>query len=329
MFIINNNNLLKGVINMNNLKKVGLTALAGALVSVSANAADLSVTGGVSLNFAGEEKQTTGNGWSMNDGITFKASGEMDNGWTVTATQIIDSSDGAAAAIMDTRILAIDMGDSGTLTFSGTGGSSVLDAIDDVTPNAGEESWDDVTGADTIPGGTGGLNMFHYSNSSLMDGLTVSASYTPSDGATEVESSSDYGIKFTGIDGLTVGAAAGEDNTAANSIVLTNLYATYTMDSISVGYQTSESDSEATNADKDFTAIGLSYAVSEDMSVSLNSSTIYYENATLSDQEAMGVSVSYTMGSMSVSANHNTVDNVAGIATADRSGYALTLGFAF
>ena len=40
------------------------------------------------------------------------------------------------------------MGDSGTLTFSGTGGSSVLNAIDDVTPTAGEESWDDVTGAD-------------------------------------------------------------------------------------------------------------------------------------------------------------------------------------
>jgi hypothetical protein len=129
----------------------------------------------------------------------------MDNGWAVTATQIIDSSDGVEAAIMDTRILAIDMGDSGTLTFSGTGGSSVLDAIDDVTPTAGEESWDDVTGADAIPGGTGGDNMFHYSNSSLMDGMTISASYTPSNAATEVESSSDYGIKYTGIDGLTIG----------------------------------------------------------------------------------------------------------------------------
>jgi outer membrane protein OmpU len=232
-------------------------------------------------------------------------------------------------SVFDTRILTVDMGDTGVLTFAGTGGSSVLDAIDDVTPTAGEESWDDVTGADGIVGGTGGANMFHYSNSSLMDGLTVSASYTPSNGATEVESSSDYGVKFTGIDGLTIGAAAGEDNSAADSLDITNLYATYTMDSISVGYQTSESDSEATNADKDFEAIGLSYAVSEDMSVSINSSTIDYEDATQSDQEAMGVSVSYTMGSMSVSANHNTIDNVAGTATADRSGYALTLGFAF
>ena len=329
MFIINNNNLLKGVINMNNLKKVGLTALAGALVSVSANAADFSVSGGVSLNFAGEEKQTTGNGWSMNDGLTFSASGELDNGWAVTATQILDSSDGAAGAIMDTRILAIDMGDTGTLTFYGTGGSSVLDAIDDVTPTAGEESWDDVTGADAIPGGTAGDNMFHFSNSSLMDGVTIEASYTPSDGSTQVESSSDYGITYTGIDGLTIGAAAGEDNTAAASVDITNMYVKYTMDAFSVGYQASESDSETADADVDFTAIGLSYAVSEEMSVSINSSTIEYENATKSDQEATGISVSYVMGSMTLKANHNTVDNIAGVATDDRSGYALTLGFAF
>ena len=222
------------------------------------------------------------------------------------------------------------MGDSGTLTFSGTGGSSVLNAIDDVTPTAGEESWDDVTGADAIPGGTGGSDMFHYSNSSLMDGVTVSASYTPSDGTTEVESSTDYGIKYTGIDGLTVGAAAGTDDTAPTATVdITNMYVTYAMDAFSVGYQTSESDSETANADKDFTAIGISYAVSEEMSVSLNSSTIDYENATLSDQEAMGISVSYVMGSMTLKANHNTVDNIAGAATDDRSGYALSLGFAF
>ena len=319
---------------MNNLKKVGLTALAGALVSVSANAAELSVTGGASITFSGEEHTAKGNGWTMNEGVTFAASAEQDNGWNITVTQVLNSDDNNTTAgqdnsVFDTRIMTVDMGDTGVLTFAATGGSSVLNAIDDVTPTAGEESWDDVTGADAIPGGTGGLNMFHYSNSSLMDGVTVSASYTPSDGATEVESSSDYGIKYTGIDGLTIGAAAGEDNSAADSLDITNLYATYTMDSISVGYQASESDSEATDADKDFSAIGLSYAVSEDMSVSINSSTIEYENATLSDQEAMGVSVSYTMGSMSVSANHNSVDNIAGIATADRSGYALTLGFAF
>jgi len=318
---------------MNNLKKVGLTALAGALVSVSANAADVAVSGGASIDFYGEEKKDTGNGWSMNDGLTFTASGELDNGWNVSVKQIIDSSDGAAGAIMDTRILTIDMGDSGVLTFAGTGGSSVLNAIDDVTPTAGEESWDDVTGADAIPGGTGGDNMFHYSNSTAIDGVTISGSYSPS-GSGMVESSSDYGIKYTGIDGLTVGAAAGENNskqaaTDSNSYELTNMYATYTMDAFSVGFQVSESDSETANADKDFQAVGVSYAVSEEMSVSLNQSTIEYENSTLTDQEATGISVSYVMGSMTLSANHNSVDNIAGSNADDRAGYNIGLSFAF
>tara|TARA_B100001250_G_scaffold339597_1_gene307007 strand:+ start:6635 stop:7585 length:951 start_codon:yes stop_codon:yes gene_type:complete len=316
---------------MNNLKKVGLTALAGALVSVSANAADLSVTGGASLSFAGEEKQTTGNGWSMNNGVTFSASVEQDNGWNITATQVLNDDDVGSNRVFDTRTLKIDMGDSGVLTFAGTGGSTALSALDDVTPTAGEESWDDVTSASAIPAMGGGNNSFHYTNSSLMDGMTITAAYVPSDGTTEIESSSDYAIKYTGVDGLTIGAGAGEDNGEGSGAAVdhTNMYVTYAMDSFTVGYQTTESDSVTANADKDFTAIGVSYAVSDDMSISLNQSEIDYENSTLSDQEATGISVSYTMGSLSIKANHNTVDNIAGTSTDDRSGYALTLGFTF
>ena len=316
---------------MNNLKKVGLTALAGALVSVSANAADLSVTGGASLSFAGEEKTTKGNGWSMNNGVTFSASVEQDNGWTITATQILNDDDVASNRVFDTRSLGIDMGDSGKVTFYGTGGSGAVSAIDDVTPTAGEESWDDVTGADSVPGGPTGNNMFHYTNSSLMDGLAITASYTPSDGTTEIESSSDFAVKYTGIDGLTLGAGAGEDNGEGSSSTIDSdvIYATYTFDAFSIGYSASENDSAVANADKEMTALGVSYAISDDMSVSYNISDIEYENATLSDQEATGVSVSYTMGSLSLKANHNTVDNIAGAATDDRSGYALTLGFTF
>jgi outer membrane protein OmpU len=315
---------------MNNLKKVGLTALAGALVSVSANAADLAVTGGASISFAGEEQTTKGNGWGMNDSVTFTASGEMDNGWNITVTQVIDSSDNTIGAVMDTRTLAIDMGDNGTLTFAGDGGSSVLDAKDDVTPNAGEEAWADVTSASAAPGGVAGNNMFHYSNSSLMDGVTIMAAYQPSNGTTDVESSSDFGIEYTGIDGLTIGAAQGEDNSSATAGIETStLYVTYAMDAFTVGYQSTEDDSETANSDVDFSAIGVSYAVSEDVSVSLNTSTHEYESSTLTDQEATGISISYTMGSMTFKANHNKIDNVAGASTSDKSGYAMSLGFTF
>ena len=107
------------------------------------------------------------------------------------------------------------------------------------------------------------------------------------------------------------------------------MYAKYTYGSLTVGYQSSELDSDTNSEDADSTAFGISYAVSEEMSVSINSSTHDYESTSLSDQEALGISVSYVMGSMTVKANHNTVDNVAGTSTDDRSGYALSLGFAF
>jgi outer membrane protein OmpU len=309
---------------MNNLKKIGLTALAGALVSVSANAADLSVTGGASINFYGEEAKDSGNGWTMSDVITFAATQEMDNGVIVSVKHTLDDN------TVDGRSMTIDMGDNGTLVFSGIDGSSVLGSKDDTTPTAGEEAWGDVTGATAALGGASNNDMFHYSNSSLIDGLTLAAAYVPSELATEEESSFDYGAEYTTDGGLTIGVAMGENNADADaSIDTTILYANMVFDAFSIGATVSEADSETANADVDFTAVGLSYAVSEEMSVSINSSSHDYELATADDQDALGVSISYVMGSMTFTANHNSVDNAAGTSTDDRSGYNLNLAFAF
>ena len=310
---------------MNNLKKVGLTALAGALVSVSANAADLSVTGGASINFYGEEGKDSGNGWTMADVITFSASQEMDNGWNVSVKHTLDDN------TVDGRSMTIDMGDQGTLVFSGIDGSSVTGSKDDTTPTAGEEAWGDVTGATGALGGASNNDMFHYSNTSLYDGLTLAASYVPSELATEEESSIDYGAEFTTDGGITVGIAMGENNADADaSIDTTIIYGNMVVaDSFTIGFTTSEADSETANSDVDFQAYGLSYAMSEEMSLSINTSTHDYELSTKMDQEALGVSVSYVMGSMTFTANHNSVDNIAGTGSDDRSGYNLNLAFAF
>jgi outer membrane protein OmpU len=321
-----------------NIKKIGLTALAGALVSVSANAAELSVTGGASLGFSGEEQTNKGNGWTMNDGISFSASAEMDNGWVVSTSMLIDSGDGVAGAVIDNRSMTIDMGDAGTLTFYGDGGSSNISLMDDTTPTAGEESWDDVTGATAHAYGPTGLDTFFYQNSSLIDGVTIGLDYIPSDGADQIESSTAATIKYTGIDGLTIGAGMGEDNGegSADSKDTTAFNVTYAMDAVTIGWSTYENDTNASAnstagatrvGDDTLTAVGISYAVSDDLSVSLNSSETELEG--LTDQEATSVSASLVIGSMTLSANHNSVENVGGTAGKDRSGYALGLSFAF
>ena len=312
-----------------NIKKIGLTALAGALVSVSANAAELTASGSASINFTGNEAVNTGNGWTMNDQVTFTASAEMDNGFVVSTSMRIDESDNTGGTSFDARSMTIDMGDSGTLTFAGSDGSGVAHPMDDTSPTAKEESWDVVPGVTAHRVGPEGPNMFTYSNSSLMDGITVSAGYLPSGGTADIESSTDYAISYTGIEGLTIGAATSENNSAAASIDGTALNVTYAMDAFTIGYSTSEADSETASSDTELTAYGISYAASDDLSVSLNMSEVSHENTALVDQEAIGISFSYTMGSMTFSGTHNTIDNVGGTAATDRSGYELGLAFAF
>jgi len=309
---------------MNNLKKVGLTALAGALASVSVNAADLSVTGTASINLYQEEERDSGNGWTMGDSIVFSASQELDNGMTVTFNQTID------AGVTDVGGLTVDMGDNGVFTFCGFDCSSVLGAKDDTTPTVGEEAWGDVTGATGALGGASSNDMMTYSHSSLIDGLTLSAAYVPS-GADEEESSIDYGAEYTTEGGLTVGVAMGENNaTAAATIDASILYANMVVgDAFTIGATISEHDSETANADVDFQAYGISFAATEELSLSVNLSSHDYENPALLDQDARGVSVAYVMGSMTFTANHNTVDNIAGTGANDRSGYNLNLAFAF
>jgi hypothetical protein len=75
--------------------------------------------------------------------------------------------------------------------------------------------------------------------------------------------------------------------------------------------------------------IGISYAVSDDLSVSLNTSTVEHEDTTKDDQEATGVSFSYTSGGMTISGTYGSMDNVGGTGTIDNNAYELNFGFAF
>ena len=153
---------------MNNIKKIGLTALAGSLVAGSVSAATMSVSGSAGMSYTGgDEKKTEGQGWTMGDSITFSASGDVnDIGVTLTLELDGDDRDGGAGAaqVLDNQSIAFDLGDAGTLTFHGHGGSSALGAKDDVMPTANEEPWDIITGAEAhVVGGAGGNNMFAYS----------------------------------------------------------------------------------------------------------------------------------------------------------------------
>ena len=314
---------------MNKYSKIGLTALAGSLVAGSVSAAELSATGSAAIYYSGgDDNKVTGNGWSMADSVTFSASGDVnDIGVTLSLELDGDAADGTNQ--LDSQSIKLDFGEGGTLTFAGHGGSSAMSAVDDVVPNAYEEPWDVVTGADAgIINGHSGNNMFTY-NYSHDSGVGVTVAYlNASDAVTDV-SYSDIGLTYTGIDGLTLGYAQGDvEQTTATKSDEHTMYLKYAMGTITVGVQSSEKDEDGGSSnDTESTGVGLTYQVNDDLSVGIGSHTIEYNSG--DDQESTGFSASYTMGSLTIAGAYNSVDNIANTSTDDRSAYELSFGFAF
>jgi outer membrane protein OmpU len=318
---------------MNKFKKIGLSALAGSLVAFSANAGSLSASGSASLTFsnAWDESLThEGNQWTMGDSVTFTGSCEMDNGMTISVSYELDGDGADTGSTIDSHSMTLDTNGMGTITFAGHGGSSAMSAIDDVTPNAYEESWDVVTGAATPPGGVAGNNMFTYKSPDL-GGATITVAYiNASDAITDV-SYMDFAIVATPsmVDGLTVGFGMAEtEETTGTVIDDTTMYAKYTYGSMTIGYQIGESDGPTSASDIDFEGLGVTYAVTDDFTIGYSTSEI--DKASDTDvQEATAIGASYTSGGITVGGSMNSVDNVGYDASADRDGYEFNIAFAF
>jgi outer membrane protein OmpU len=69
--------------NMTNLKKLGLTALAGSLVAVSAHAGEMSVSGSADVTYKTGGADDAAQSLGHSTDITFSGSGELDNGYEV------------------------------------------------------------------------------------------------------------------------------------------------------------------------------------------------------------------------------------------------------
>jgi len=329
---------------MNNLKKIGLSALAGSLVAFSAQAGELSVSGSSALYIANSDENGK-TSYSMDDSVTFSGSTELDNGLTYSFSVELDgdsqsekvdptagSNTATSSNVLDSHSISISSDTFGTLTFAGHGGTGVLDAWDDVMPTAYEESWDIVSGADAqrINGLTHN-NSFGYTSPSF-SGVTLHASYfTPS--ALASETYYDLGIKIQPemVEGLEVGYAFGDSESTAGTVLNeSTMYIKYAYGPVTVGYQQSELDAPAAADDDETTMWGISYAVSDSFSVSYGESTFDLGTATV-DQESKSIGASYTMGGITIAGAMNSTDNIAASTntTADKDAYEMAISFAF
>jgi len=337
---------------MNAIKKIGLSALAGSLVAMSANALEVTMSGGASVAVTSAAK-TNKSTFYQNDSITFTVSGETDGGLTVTTSMELDGDTAGTTAGMDSRSIKMEHPEFGTVTFSGHGGDTVIGGWDDMTPTAYEEVWALTKTSDATPvgnasiGGKGGNNLWRY-DSPTFGGATFSASYNSASVAAatnsgaSVSSYTDMGVKFEpeAIDGLSIGYAVGEHDestsgTGNGTDVLgldsSTLWVKYAIGSVTVGYQESEVDGPTTTQDDESTAMSISYAISDDLSVSYGTHELDLGSATATgtDQESSGFSASYTMGGTTISAAFNETDNINGTATDDEESMEIALVFAF
>jgi len=332
-----------------NLKKIGLTALAGSLVATSVYAGELAVSGSASMKVVHVNggAANTGKAWSMGNSVTFSGGGELDNGMTVAVSFELDqgaannsavTSTGTVAAnsgaVFDSHSVTVSSDALGSLTFAGHGGSSAQSAID--TTAAGD-LWDStfgITAAQDPKSSATSNNMISYTLPSIVDGVALAASYTPTS-STVAASSTAYSIAYTGVEGLAVHYASGEDNgTTGSTADVDTIKATYAYGPISVGYSSTEYDNENTGADldQDVESYNISYTVSENISISYGSETISEPNDTDDqDIEISGITASYTTGGMTISGQMIDADNtlMGTAATEDKQHWNLAASFAF
>jgi outer membrane protein OmpU len=325
-----------------NIKKIGLTALAGSLVATTAFAGELSLSGSAKFSYksmdgtnerVGASTGTTGTGmdtaspFAMDQEITASGSAELDNGMTVSVSHGLATGGSGS----DTSTLTLDMGDMGKLAYSDTDISGGLKALDDVMPTAYEEVTDGVDGEVQAMMGNGA----GFSWSTSMGGAAVSIAYSDNYGASTnrsdgsqdttaagASSSSSIGITYPVADtGLTVFGGVGTEGQADTTEIDHNTIGLkYAYGPVTVGYQINDEDNSAADntvaADEDLetTILGVSFMVNENLSISYGEHTTTSTATGAVDQELDGVSIAYSMGGMTISAYQNEGENISNVA---------------
>jgi outer membrane protein OmpU len=329
---------------MTDLKKIGLSALAGSLAAFSANAGELSVSGGAKLSYTADtgvsDVQDDGNRFGMQQLMSFTGSGELDNGHTVSLAHYMTSGGAKSSSA-----LTYDMGDMGSITYQDVSGDLGLGKIDDVMPTAVEEIWDGLDTNEATALGTpngrvdAGQTGFNYNAS--YDMVTVNVGYSPKTGAAGNDdggnqgtganiSTTSFAVQLSPMDGLNVYAGMGDKGgaLASDESEMDTMAVTYAYGPATVGYQVSNIDVQAASSDLETTAMSVAFAVNENLSISYGQSETEKDGSTV-DQEIKGVSVGYSMGGISIAAHQNEVENMKQASGTESEHTEISVSFAF
>jgi outer membrane protein OmpU len=315
---------------MKNITKVGLSALAGSLVMVSANAVDYSISGGLQAVYSTQDSTTgaeadNGKGITTQTDLSFNASGELDNGFTVSSFMFLDTGGNVSNTSSQ---MTFGMGSLGTLQINNKYGSKA-NAIDDVTPHAYNETWDGLAPTAMNHSSFGSRTMhgsldYRIPAQELM-GVTVNASITLDPNANDTGgqkggvgttsvSGTAYTLQLAHESGLEIGGGIetvdddagvvkGEGTEAATG------YIKYSAGGLTAAYQETYTNSRngtaVEGADVEESMYGVAYTAG-DVTVSYaegsKQTKAASDTAVGIEKESESLQVAYTMGAMTIAA---------------------------
>ena len=351
---------------MNKLTKVGCSALCSSLAAISAaNAGDLTVTGGATLTFvsiSGAGAGPNGNPLGMASAITFKGSGELDNGWTFA----LSIAEGDKSAYSSSNI-DIVMGGLGSINFDQGDSGNGIAAYDNVMPTAWEEPYGaGLSGTVKTVLGSGASNNVMYTTPTVM-GTTIALTYAHDYGTTDTadktagttedgnDESFDVTMKINPsfgteiLSGLNLYLGGSQVDRHGNAPDTDDQIegvgaVTYDLGPVSIGamvsgvYNGAEDTTTVYNTYKN-TGFGIAFNVNDDFSVSYGNyksrktGVPYSENVQGGPEdrlvEVTSIQAAYTMGGATFSIADVTADNAGFSAANDQRGTIVSLGLAF
>ena len=291
---------------MKNITKLAIVLLSSSLISLSAVAGELAVSGSANASYVinGGDSNNSNKGLGISNELMFKASGELDNGYTWAYHTELDMADGGAASNDDTA-LVLTLGDMGSFgIYDAEGGLSTELGYGIGALGVGQ----DFANVMTKIGGFGydvsadPHVEYHTPADLLPAGIKASIGYAPNVGDGQGNSYKNAGAVVTAtgagraaiqykltaapVDGLAIGADLYEaSNTASTSDTKTggNMYAKYAIGNIKVGAMkgfgepgildkaatAAADDKDTERGDRyDNTAMGVEFAINDNLSVS-------------------------------------------------------------
>ena len=318
---------------MNNLKKVGLSALAGSLAAISAQAAEVSWSGDSTVAWTSNESNSSAANSALNDafsadtGLSVSASGELDNGWTVSTAMDTGTNNTVSSAQ-----LTIGLGDAGTVQFNQVAGG-LTNGLDDKLPTAYEETNDgsehsaqgNSVGSHTTSGSISYKSpSFGIGDAAIQFMVDYDPSASTANSGNGVPSGSTSNIGSGLATGLSIDTGMGLAVYAARETVTTEkpgatakdaeavtVQAVFTMGQISAGWGEWYDNGADGGNDYSMEAYSISFTVNDDLSISYGEmEDTRHQSAGTADitAEIQAINIAYSMGSMAVKFKNTDTD---------------------